>query len=240
MSQRLTYSPLIVESIAYMCRTISYSSPRPFIPYIISSVLTLVTRAFFAATTYTILGRIMHLLHAEHHSLIPVNRLNKLFVCLEIMSFQVQSAGAGIQAAKDDILRRAGEIVIVAVLVLQIIISCLFLGVTLVFHRRTLKQPTHVSLGSLQWELHLGGLYGASILLLVRDIIRAVEYIQGCGGYIHKHGYFLYVFDAAPMFGVMLVMAVIYAPRLLQQRQEGELEEATEPPSYERTIRVKA
>lgn len=65
-------------------------------------------------------------------------------------------------------------------------------------------------------------LYIASGLILLRNMVRAVKYIEGYDGNIKRHEWFLYVFDAVPMFGVMLVMAVIYAPSLFKQgRAEG-------------------
>ena len=90
------------------------------------------------------------------------------------------------------------------------------------------------SLGSLPWKLYLGGLYGASGLILVRNIVRTVEYNQGYGGYINGHESYLYIFDAVPMFCAMVVMVAIYAPSLLQQRKVEELGEAVEFQNNER------
>lgn len=90
------------------------------------------------------------------------------------------------------------------------------------------------SLGSLPWKLHLGGLYGASGLILVRNIVRTVEYNQGYGGHINGHESYLYIFDAGPMFCAMVVMVAIYAPSLLQQRKVEELGEAVEFQNNER------
>ena len=71
----------------------------------------------------------------------------------------------------------------------------------------------------------MNGLYIASGLILLRNIVRVVEYIQGYDGYINHHEAFLYVFDAVLIFGVMVVMAMIYAPSLFEQERGGELSE---------------
>ncbi|CAI4233480.1 AMM_1a_G0000080.mRNA.1.CDS.1 [Saccharomyces cerevisiae] len=48
----------------------------------------------------------------------------------------------------------------------------------------------------------------ASVLIMVRSIVRIVEFIQGFDGYIITHEYFIYVFDAVPMFLVVLAFSV--------------------------------
>ena len=54
------------------------------------------------------------------------------------------------------------------------------------------------------------GLYVVSFLILVRSIVRVVEYIQGYSGYIMSHEAFLYVFDAAVMFVAVVSMNWIH------------------------------
>lgn len=49
-------------------------------------------------------------------------------------------------------------------------------------------------------------LYTASILILIRSVIRVVEYLQGYDGYLMKHEAFIYVFDALLMFITVLVL----------------------------------
>ena len=69
-------------------------------------------------------------------------------------------------------------------------------------------------------------LYSASGLILLRNIVRVVEYVQVYDGYINHHEWFLYIFDATLMFGVMMLMKIIYTPSLLAQKGEEELSEA--------------
>lgn len=71
------------------------------------------------------------------------------------------------------------------------------------------------------------GLYLTSALILSRNLVRIVEYIQGYGEYSDGHEAFLYIFDAVPMFLVMVVMVVIYAPSHLQQEKKIELAQST-------------
>jgi hypothetical protein len=57
------------------------------------SLLILLAPAFFAASIYMVLGRIIRLTDGEAHSIIRVNWLTKIFVTGDVLSFLVQSAG---------------------------------------------------------------------------------------------------------------------------------------------------
>jgi len=45
---------------------------------------------------------------------------------------------------------------------------------------------------------------------MFRSIFRVVEYLIGNNGFLLKHEYFLYIFDAAPMFVEMLLFIWIH------------------------------
>ncbi|KAK4692053.1 hypothetical protein P7C71_g5076, partial [Lecanoromycetidae sp. Uapishka_2] len=218
--------PVIVGGISYIGRVVSHHNSQAKGPFITSSILALVAPALFAASIYMILGRIIRLLRAEHHSLIKVDRLTMIFVLCDIVSFIVQSGGGGMQVSKTHGLVHTGQVLVIAALFLQMIIFGLFIMVAAIFHRRLKAQPTQSSLSSLPWQKHMLGLYLASGLILVRNTVRTIEYIQGYSGYINSHEVFLYVFDAVPMFLVMVVMAVIYAPKIIKEEKERELSDS--------------
>ena len=90
-----------------------------------------------------------------------------------------------------------------------------------VFNLRIRKQPTQVADSSLPWQRHLAAIYAASGLILLRNVVRTIEYILGTSGYINTHEAFLYACDAGPMFAVLVVMAVIYAPSLMRESKNG-------------------
>lgn len=56
----------------------------------------------------------------------------------------------------------------------------------------------------------MGALYASSVLILVRSVIRVVEYIQGTDGVILSNEVFLYIFDGLLMFSVLVVFVVIH------------------------------
>ena len=122
------------------------------------------------------------------------------------------SLGGGIIAnAKKDSTTKVGAYVVVGGLALQLIFFGLFILVAVVFNRRIVRTPTSLSQDpGMPFFKHLYALYAASALIMVRSIFRMVEYVQGNDGFLLGHEYFLYVFDAALMFGVMVVLNVVH------------------------------
>lgn len=118
LAQLLSTTFEVVESTAYICRTISHYVTQALAPFFTTSILALVALALFAASIYMILGRIIRLLHAEHRSLIKVGRLTKIFVLSDVLSFQVQSAGAAILASKMRGTVHTGQILIIVALLM--------------------------------------------------------------------------------------------------------------------------
>lgn len=53
-------------------------------------------------------------------------------------------------------------------------------------------------------------LYIGSMLIMVRSVFRAVEYLQGFDGYLLRHEIYLYIFDATLMFLVMVLFNWIH------------------------------
>lgn len=85
----------LVEVIGYLCRIISsYQSPDWTLPpFAIETVFILVAPAFFSASIYMLLGRIMVLVDGESKSIIKRTWLTKIFVCGDVLSLLLQAAG---------------------------------------------------------------------------------------------------------------------------------------------------
>jgi hypothetical protein len=81
-------------------------------------------------------------------------------------------------------------------------------------------------------------LYMSSVLVLVRNAFRLVEYVMGKGSYLFEHEWPIYVFDGALMLGVMVVFLVWYPNQLQKGDGEDMIELAGEEDSRENT-RVK-
>ncbi|KAJ5991592.1 hypothetical protein N7522_011799 [Penicillium canescens] len=202
----------ILETIGYVGRLLSSIEAPEYTkgPYIMQSALILIAPAFLAASIYMALGRIIFMLNGENFSLIRLKWLTKIFVTGDVLSFLMQASGAGIMV-KDTTNPSTGERIIIGGLLVQIIFFGFFMITALVFQSRIVSNPTGMSNELLSlWRRHLTALYITSVLILVRSIVRVVEYIQGYDGYLMKQEVFIYVFDGLLMLVAMLVLQYIH------------------------------
>ena len=106
-----------------------------------------------------------------------------------------------------------GSHIVLAGLAMQIAIFAFFVVVAAIFHRRVRAGPKSLE-GPLHFEKCMWVIYFTSGLILVRNIVRIAEFVEGFDGYIILHETFLYVFDAVPMAIVLAVFAVCYPSKL--------------------------
>ncbi|KAI8664962.1 hypothetical protein LRP88_14536 [Fusarium phalaenopsidis] len=201
----------ILEVIGYAARAKSGDeSPNWTLgPYIIQAILLLVAPALFAASIYMELGRIVIMAEGEGHVLIQKKWMTKIFVTGDVLSFFLQAGGGGYQAAGSLEALQDGAKVIIVGLFVQLICFGVFIVIAVAFDRSMRQSPTgrsHV----VPWKKHMKVLYVGSMLIMVRSVFRAVEYLQGFDGYLLKHEAYLYIFDAALMFLVMVLFNWIH------------------------------
>ena len=204
--------PLLVgcvfEVIGYAARAFSaHETPNWTLgPYITQSLLLLVAPALFSASIYMILGYIILALDAEQHSPIRERWLTKIFVIGDILSFLVQGAGAGQLARADSHAQTSGKYIIVGGLILQLLFFGLFVAVSAIFNHRIRRQPLPRSMpdNGIHWRTHMHILYIVSVLIMIRSLFRLVEFLQGYAGYLLSHEVYLFIFDAALMFIVVV------------------------------------
>ncbi|MCJ1397702.1 hypothetical protein MMC11_000898 [Xylographa trunciseda] len=215
------FVPLIIggffEWVGYVGRALSATqSPHWTLgPYIIQALLLLVAPALFAASIYMQLGRIVLATKGEKYSLIRRTWLTKVFVMGDVLAFSVQAAGGGIMAGGTVASYNNGQKIVVVGLILQIVFFGFFTVVAFVFNSRLRSASTKTVMDTgTTYQKHLNALYISSLLIMVRSIFRVVEYIQGNDGYIMQNEWFLYVFDAVLMVGVMVVFLVVYPAEL--------------------------
>lgn len=65
------------------------------------------------------------------------------------------------------------------------------------------RDYTTIGAHQLPWRRHMYVLYVASGLIMIRSVFRVIEYLQGNNGYLLRHEFFLYIFDALLMLVVM-------------------------------------
>ncbi|KAF7861556.1 hypothetical protein EAF04_008118 [Stromatinia cepivora] len=201
------------EWIGYIGRALSsQESPNWSLgPYIMQTLLLLIAPALFAASIYMELGRIIELVDGESLAMIRKRWLTKLFVCGDVLSFTLQMAGGGIMSSGSLDSVHLGEKIVIGGLFVQIAFFGFFVFVSFSFNIRMHLLPTEkAEQRHGVWHKHLNTLYFASMLIMVRSIFRVVEYIQGNDGYLLRHEYYLYIFDAVLMLAVMVAFNFVH------------------------------
>jgi hypothetical protein len=118
-----------------------------------------------------------------------------------------------------------GEKIIIVGLFLQIAFFGLFIVVATIFHRRYHSKGVTVLQSEVTiWRRHMQALYWGSGLIMVRSIFRVVEYLMGNNGFLLRHEYFLYIFDAALMTLLMLGFLFVHPSQLSNARHRPEEE----------------
>jgi hypothetical protein len=112
-----------------------------------------------------------------------------------------------------------GNKILLAGFILQIVAFSFFIFMAWKFHVRLSQQSTMIS----GWAKYMYALYGASVAILVRNIVRIVEYPQGSDGFIASHEVMLYIFHAFLMFCVILVFLVVHPGSLVAARRSAKI-----------------
>ncbi|KAH7368396.1 RTA1 protein [Plectosphaerella cucumerina] len=203
-------------------------------PYIMQALLLLVAPALYAATIYMQLGRIIRLVHGESRVRIPQKWMTKIFVIGDLLSFVLQGGGGGYQAAGSLEALQVGAKVIIVGLFVQLIFFGFFIVIAIKFDISISKVPTAQAQTHTLWKRHMWALYIGSLLVMVRSVFRAVEYLQGFDGYLLSHEAYLYIFDAALMLLVMALFNYVHPSEVatLLVSTEGEWSMGTLPKYY--------
>ncbi|KFA74439.1 hypothetical protein S40288_08915 [Stachybotrys chartarum IBT 40288] len=201
----------LFEAVGYAARAYSASQSPDWtlMPYIIQSMLILLGPAFFAASIYMLLGRLICYLEAQDYSLIRTRWLTKLFLLGDILSIFGQGGGGGLLAASDSqSTQDLGNTVILLGLGVQVAFFSGFMIVTGLFHLRIAKNPTVKARSTTSpWNTLILVLYLVSVLIMVRSVFRMIEYAQGNNGALMRREVYVYVLDAL----LMLIVTVLFS-----------------------------
>ncbi|OQD71275.1 hypothetical protein PENPOL_c001G03260 [Penicillium polonicum] len=118
--------PRKVEVIGYVGRAAANNSTDSVIIFAIQNVILLLGPTLFAASVYMTLGRIIRSVHAEQHSLVPMNWLTKISVMGDVVSFLVQGGASGLTVTGNNV--KMASNIVVAGLVIQVVMFGLFIG----------------------------------------------------------------------------------------------------------------
>jgi hypothetical protein len=167
--------------------------------------------SLYAATIYMTYGRIVTFVGKPHLSIVAPRKVTKIFVSGDTTAFLLQLAGGGMQSI--DSMRSIGQKILVVGLVVQLLFFGFFLYVSVAFQIRLRKAGLNMIGGPWRRLLHI--LFLVSALVIGRCVFRIVEYVGGTDGYIYSHEYFMYIFDAIPMFFVQAIFHFSHPGKIL-------------------------
>lgn len=186
--------------LGYAARAAAYYNTSSLVIFVLQASFLVLAPAFYAASIYMTLSRIIRCVKGEHLSIIRVKWLSTIFVLGDLISLNIQGGGAG-KTSGDD--AKIGETLIITGLFIQLALLLFFFVAAIIFQIRLRKQPTMESVTTaVPWKSTLYMIYTVSTLIFLRSVFRVVEYLQGHDGYALSNEWTLYVFDAAPMFAV--------------------------------------
>jgi hypothetical protein len=116
--------------------------------------------------------------------------------------------GSGFSASKN-FNKKTAQYIILGGLTVQILGLGLFAITALVWLVRMRAAPLVVN-GRKKWQKIMAMLYAVNVLIMVRSVFRVVEYVMGTDGYLSRHEWSLYVFDAVLMMLTVGVFAWWY------------------------------
>jgi hypothetical protein len=180
-------------------------------------MLILGSAPLIAATVYMTLGRFIRALDAERYSIIRASWLTKIYVLIDIGSFVCQMMGSAMQGSGDAKGVELGKNLVLGGLGVQLVALSIFIITAVVVHRHLNREPTHVAKNQcVHWRRHLWTLHGVSILIVVRNTFRLIEFGAGHDNVLATNEAFLYLFDATLVSLVVIILAVVHPGRLLR------------------------
>ena len=221
---------VVAETFGYYGRALSHDEPDVAGPWIQQNLLILAAPPMFAATVYMTLGRIVTAIGARRHLVVTPRLLTPLYVLIDIGCVATQLVGSILPTSGDADAIELSKTIILGGLIAQVAALTIFLLIAWHAERRTSQDPPKIlSLDpSINWKNHFRAIYVIIVLIVVRSVIRTIEYVQGEDGYIIGHEAFIYALDAAPMLLVMVIYAVLHPGRLIKHgrrlsEKEGEV-----------------
>jgi hypothetical protein len=152
----------------------------------------------------------------------------RLYVLVDVVAIFTQLIGTVLPASGTAEGQRLAKIVVLVGLIAQLAGLSVFLAFGCGrLHVRLRRDPSRsramLADPGVNWLGYFVVLEVAAVMLVVRSVVRGVEYVGGPEGVVARHEWFVYVFDAVPMLVVMVGFLVLYPARLVREvvRLEG-------------------
>lgn len=177
-----------------------------------------------AATVYTTLGAFVKALDLRRHMTIPPKLTTAFYIIVDIGCFVTQVFGSVVPASGDPDGIRMGRIMITGGLIAQLVALTLFLCSTMHVHRLAGRYaPSKAYAGPDVGEVgkYFRVTYAVTGVMMVRSLVRGIEYLEGEEGFIIRHEVFVYVFDALLIAGIAFMYLFVHPGRMLRDAQRS-------------------
>jgi hypothetical protein len=207
------------ETFGYYGRAWSHQSRFDIKSWSLQEMLILCAPPLVAATVYMVLGRIIRSFGAEHLSSMRPKWLTFVFVMNDVLCFCTQLGGAGVQVTGDEKVMKIGKKVVLAGLIFSLVVFAWFILIAAKFHRRLQKNPTPLlnQNPDLPWQRYMWAIYISCLALMVRNLVRTIQFGAGQKTDVNTKEVYIYVFDAFLMFFTMLVLTIYHPGRLIKK-----------------------
>ncbi|KAJ5943444.1 RTA-like protein [Penicillium verrucosum] len=203
------------ETFGYYGRAWSHKDRREISSWALQEMLILSAPALIAATVYMVLGRIIRCFGAEHLVSMTPKKITVIFVLNDVLTFCTQLGGAGVQVTGDANVMAIGKKVVLSGLIFSLVVFSFFIWIAASLHRRLLKNPTDILvMNSINWQQYMWTLYAACFALMLRNLVRTIQFGAPRGSAVNQQEWWIYAFDGFLMFFSMSVL-VVYHPGLL-------------------------
>ncbi|KAJ5635905.1 uncharacterized protein N7484_009218 [Penicillium longicatenatum] len=217
------FIPLVIggicEAFGYYGRAWSHQSRRDIGAWALQEMLILCAPPLISATVYMVLGRIIRSFDAEHLSSIRPKRLTLIFVLNDVLCFLTQIGGAGVQVTGSAEIMNIGKKVVLAGLIFSLVVFGLFILVAAKFHRRLLTYPPPMLTNNsdLHWARYMWAIYVACVAIMIRNLVRTIQFAASSTAPVNTSEVYIYVFDAFMMFVSLFVLAVYHPGQLIKK-----------------------
>ncbi|GAB1726541.1 hypothetical protein NU195Hw_g2466t1 [Hortaea werneckii] len=217
----------VAETGGYYARQWAHNHIRLSDPYLMQLFLLIGAVPLISTSVYMTLPRFVRTLNAEEHIPLRTSWISKIYILIDIACLALQIMGTVTLAYGEGEQQEKAVYYIAGGLIFQLLAFLFFIFMAVRVEKGLKGEGVRVLVFcgfGRKWKKYFWALYGVSALIILRNAIRVIEFLQGTDGTIASKEAYLYVFDAVPMFLVVLILAILHPGRLLKaaNRSGGE------------------
>lgn len=192
------------ETLGWIARCVANAYPCSASMFTMQITCTILAPAFFSAALYIILGILILRTPELSHYLSPKMYL-VIFCIADFFSLLLQGVGGGVAASADTLTQlNDGTYTMVGGIFLQLAAMTVFSGLFAHYLYSAYSATPRVKPDGRV----VGVMVFATVLIMLRNIYRAIELLQGWNGYINTHQRFIIGLDAVPM--ILTLCSFVY------------------------------